>query len=263
VCRIDARQPTRVPDQGCEPAACEPAETRARAELRLVGQQEDLERAVLDTGTPTVLVLINGRPPAIPELAERAPAILEGWYLGQEGGTAVAEVLFGDVNPGGKLPVSCPRGVGQLPVFYDRKPPARREYLFDSTKPLFPFGHGLSYTTFSYSDPTVSPARIAPDGQTVSVELTNTGSQAGDEVVQLYIRAEVSRATRPVMELKGFRRVTLAPGERRTVTFELGPEQLSYHGPEMTRVVEPGRFRVMVGGSSDEVKSVALEVAGQ
>jgi beta-glucosidase len=235
-----------------------------RADLRLVGQQEDLVRAVLDTGKPTVLVLINGRPPAIPELAERAPAILEGWYLGQEGGTAVAEVLFGDVNPGGKLPVSFPRGVGQLPLFYNRKLTARRGYLFDSARPLFPFGHGLSYTTFASSSPTVSQARIPPDGRTTaSVEVTNTGKRAGDEVVQLYIRAEVSRATRPVMELKGFRRVTLAPGERRTVTFELGPEQLSYHGPEMKRVVEPGRFQVMVGGSSDEVKSVGLDVEGQ
>ncbi len=235
-----------------------------RADLRLVGQQEELVRAVLDTGKPTVLVLINGRPPAIPELAERAPAILEGWYLGQEGGTAVAEVLFGDVNPSGKLPVSLPRSVGQLPLFYNHKPTARRGYLFESTRPLFPFGHGLSYTTFSYSAPTVAPARIAPDGRaTVSVEVTNTGARAGDEVVQLYVRAEVSRATRPVMELKGFRRVTLAPGERRTVTFELGPEQLSYHGPDMKRVVEPGRFQVMVGGSSDAVKSVALDVAGR
>ncbi len=172
-------------------------------------------------------------------------------------------MLFGDVNPGGRLPVSFPRGVGQLPIFYDRKPTARRDYLFDSTRPLFPFGHGLSYTTFSYSDLTVSPARIPPDGQAaVSVDVTNTGKRAGDEVVQLYIRAEVSRATRPVMELKGFRRVALAPGERRTVTFELGPEQLSYHGPDMKRVVEPGRFQVMVGGSSDEVKSVGLDVAG-
>jgi beta-glucosidase len=238
-----------------------------RSDLRLVGQQEDLVTAVLDTGKPTVLVLINGRPPAIPELAERAPAILEGWYLGQEGGTALAEVLFGDVNPSGKLPVSFPRSVGQLPLFYNRKPTARRGYLFDSNKPLFPFGHGLSYTTFSYSAPTVSPARIPPDGRngraTVSVEVTNTGTRAGDEIVQLYIRADVSRATRPVMELKGFRRLTLAPGERRTVTFELGPDQLSYHGPDMQRVVEPGRFQVMVGGSSDAVKSVGLDLAGQ
>ncbi len=232
-----------------------------RPELRLVGQQEELVRAVLDAGKPTVLVLINGRPPAIPELAERAPAILECWYLGQEGGTAVAEVLFGDVNPGGKLPVSFPRGVGQLPLFYNRKPTAMRGYLFESTRPLFPFGHGLSYTTFSYSAPTVSPARIPPDGRaTASVEVTNTGNRAGDEVVQLYIRDEVSRATRPVMELKGFRRITLAPGERRTVTFEVGPEQLSYHGPDLKRIVEPGRFRLMVGGSSAELKSVGLDV---
>jgi beta-glucosidase len=234
-----------------------------RSDLRLVGQQEELVRAVLDAGKPTVLVLINGRPPAIPELAERVPAILEGWYLGQEGGTAVAEVLFGDVNPGGKLPISFPRSVGQLPLFYNRKPTARRGYLFESTRPLFPFGHGLSYTTFSYSSPTVAPARIAPDGRTTaSVEVTNTGKRAGDEVVQLYVRAEVSRATRPVMELKGFRRITLAPGEKRTVTFDLGPEQLSYHGPDLKRVVEPGRFQVMVGGSSAEVKSVGLDVAG-
>jgi beta-glucosidase len=235
-----------------------------RTELRLVGQQEELVRAVLDTGKPTVLVLINGRPPAIPELAERVPAILEGWYLGQEGGTAVAEVLFGDVNPGGKLPASFPRNVGQLPVFYNRKPTARRGYVFESARPLYPFGHGLSYTTFAYSAPTVSPARIPPDGRaTVSVEVTNTGMRAGDEVVQLYVHAEVSRATRPVMELKGLRRITLGPGERRTVTFEVGPEQLVYHGPDMKRVVEPGRYQVMVGGSSDAVKSVSLDVVGQ
>jgi beta-glucosidase len=234
-----------------------------RADLRLPGQQEELARAVLDTGTPMVLMLINGRPPAIPELAERAPAILEGWYLGQEGGTAVAEVLFGDVNPSGKLPVSLPRGVGQVPLFYNHKPTALRGYLFASNKPLFAFGHGLSFTTFAYSAPTVAPARIAADGHaTVSVEVTNTGGRAGDEVVQLYIRAEVSRVTRPVMELKGFRRITLPAGERRTVTFEVGPEQLAYHGPDLKRVVEPGRFQVMVGGSSEAVKSVGLDVTG-
>jgi beta-glucosidase len=233
-----------------------------RADLRLVGQQEELVRAVLDSGTPTVVVLINGRPPAILDLAERAPAILEGWYLGQEGGTAVAEVLFGDINPSGKLPVSFPRSVGHLPVFYNRKPTAGRGYVFESARPLFPFGHGLSYTTFSYSAPTVTPKRISPDGRgKVSVDVTNDGKRGGDEVVQLYIRAEVSRATRPVMELKGFRRITLGPGERRTVTFELGPEELSYHGPDIKRVVEPGRFQVMVGGSSEKVKSVALDVA--
>ena len=232
-----------------------------RSDLRLVGQQEELVRAILDTGTPTVLVLINGRPPAIPELAEKAPAILEGWYLGQEGGTAVAEVLFGDVNPSGKLPVSFPRSVGQLPVFYNHKPTAMRGYLFDSNKPLFPFGHGLSYTTFTYSNPTITPTRIPANGQAkVSIDVTNSGSRPGDEVVQLYIRDEVSRVTRPVMELKGFRRISLKPGERKTVTFEVGPEQLAYHGPDMKRIVEPGRFQMMVGGSSAALKSVGLEV---
>ncbi|MEO2087875.1 MAG: glycoside hydrolase family 3 C-terminal domain-containing protein [Gemmataceae bacterium] len=232
-----------------------------RTELRLVGQQEELVRAVLETKTPTVLVLVNGRPPAIPDLAEKTPAILECWYLGQEGGTALAEVLFGDVNPSGKLPVTFPRSVGQLPLYYNHKPTALRGYVLDSNKPLYPFGHGLSYTTFAYATPAVSPAKIALDGKaTVSVEVTNTGTRTGDEVVQLYLRAEVSRATRPVVELKGFRRVTLKPGEKQTVTFELGPEHLSYHGPDLKRVVEPGQFRVMVGGSSAEVKAAGLEV---
>ncbi len=232
-----------------------------RPELRLVGQQEELVLKVLETETPTVVVLINGRPAAIPEIAKRAPAILECWYLGQEGGTAIAEVLFGDVNPSGKLPVSLPRSVGQLPIYYNHKPTALRGYLFESAEPLFPFGHGLSYTTFSYAAPTVSPERIAPDERSrVSVEVTNTGKRAGDEIVQLYIRDETSSVTRPVMELKDFRRITLAPGERRTIAFEVGPEQLSYHGLNKKRVVEPGRFQVMVGGSSKSVKSVGLEV---
>src|SRR5262249_38360393 len=154
--------------------------------------------------------------------------------------------------------------VGHVPLFYKHKPTAQRGYLFESKEPLFPFGHGLSYTTFTYSTPTLSPAQITPDGRTkVSVEVTNTGSRAGDEVVQLYLRAEVSRVTRPVMELKGFQRITLAAGEKRTVTLEVGPEELSYHGVEMKRIVEPGRFQVMVGGSSAKVKSVALEVVSQ
>ncbi len=171
-------------------------------------------------------------------------------------------MLFGDVNPSGKLPATFPRSVGQIPLYYNHKPTALRGYVFGSNKPLFAFGHGLSYTTFSDAAPTVAPAKIAPDGRaTVSVEVTNTGTRGGAEVAQLYIRAEVSRATRPVMELKGFRRVTLKPGEKQTVTFELGPEHLSYHGPDLKRVVEPGKFRVMVGGSSAEVKSAGLEVA--
>ncbi len=232
-----------------------------RADLGLPGQQEELVRAVLATGTRTVLVLIHGRPLSIPALVDRVPAILDGWYLGQETGTAVAEALFGDINPGGKLPVTVARHVGQLPVFYNYKPSGRRGYLFDTTRPLFPFGYGLSYTRFAYANLRVMPARIGTHEPTaVSVDVTNTGTRAGDEVVQLYIRDAGSLATRPVKELRGFRRVPLQPGETRTVTFEIGPEQLAYHGPDMKRVVEPGQFEVMVGGNSVDVQSAALDV---
>jgi beta-glucosidase len=237
-----------------------------RATLGLPGQQEELVRAILATKTPTVLVLIHGRPLSIPALAQDVPAILDGWYLGQETGTAVAEALFGDLNPGGKLPLTVARHVGQLPVFYNYKPSARRGYVLDTTQPLFPFGYGLSYTTFSYSNLRVAPQRIGPPAVAraiVSVDVSNTGARAGDEVVQLYIRDQVSMATRPVKELKGFQRVTLQPGERRTITFEIGPEHLAYHGPDMKRVVEPGRFDVMVGGNSVDVRSAALDVVEQ
>jgi len=153
------------------------------------------------------------------------------------------------------------RHVGQLPVFYNAKPSARRGYVFDTTRPLFPFGYGLSYTTFAYANLRVAAARIRPtEKTTVSVDVTNTGKRAGDEVVQLYIRDVVSWATRPTLELRGFRRVTLQPGETRTVTFDLGPEHLAYHGADMKRVVEPGRFDIMVGGSSTDLRSVALDV---
>src|SRR5437762_2881797 len=232
-----------------------------RADLGLPGQQEELVRAVLATGTPTVLVLIHGRPLSIPALGSLVPAILDGWYLGQETGTAVAEALCGDINPGGKLPVTVARHVGQLPVFYNHKLSARRGYLFDTTQPLFPFGYGLSYTTFAYANLRVAPARIGTrERTTVSVDVTNTGARSGDEVVQLYVRDEVSWATRPVAELRGFRRVTLRPGETRAVTFEVGPEELAYRGPDMKRVVEPGRFDIMVGGNSVDVRSAPLDV---
>ena len=232
-----------------------------RPNIDLPGQQEELVRAVLETGTPVVLVLINGRPMAIPELVEDVPAILEGWYLGQETGTAVAEVLMGDYNPAGRLPVTIPRSVGQLPHFYNQKPSARRGYLFDSAEPLFPFGFGLSYTTFAYGEPRLDPAQIGPHGKTtVSVDVTNTGDLAGDEVVQMYIRDRVSHATRPVKELKGFERITLNPGDTQTVTFTLGPDELSYHGLDMQRVVEPGTFDIMVGPNSTTLKSTPLHI---
>lgn len=232
-----------------------------RDSLDLLGQQDALIRAVVETGTPTVVVLINGRPLSITYAAEHVPAILECWYLGQETGTAVADVLFGDVNPGGKLPITFPRSVGQLPAYYYQKPSARRGYLFSSAEPLFPFGHGLSYTTFAYSNLRVSPQRIGPrEAAKVSVDVANTGKRAGDEVVQLYIRDRVASVTQPVKLLKGFERITLQPGETRTVTFVLTPDKLSFLDEHLQRVVEPGLFDVMAGGSSASLLSTTLEV---
>ena len=222
-----------------------------RMTLDLVGKQMELARAVLASGKPTVLLLLHGGPLAIPELAKSVPAILDGFYLGEETGNAVADVLFGQVNPSGRLPVSVPRSVGTIPAYYNYKPAARRLYLFEEAGPLWPFGHGLSYTTFKYDALAVKPARIAPDGRaTVSVTVKNTGKRAGDEVVQLYIHDVVSSVTRPVQELKGFRRIHLAPGEAKRVDFSIGPDELSFYDREMKRVVEPGRFELMVGGSS-------------
>ena len=235
-----------------------------RTSLELPGRQMELARAVLATGRPTVLLLIHGSPLTIPELAQNVPAILDGSYLGEETGTAVADVLFGDVSPAGRLPVSVPRTVGTIPAYYDYKPSARRLYLFEQPGPQWPFGYGLSYTTFRYDNLTVKPQKIAPDGKTtVSVTVTNSGPRASDEVVQLYIHDLVSSVTRPVQELKGFRRVHLAPGESKQVAFPLGFDELSFCDVKMKRVVEPGRFEVMVGGSSDSVKRVSLEVAAR
>jgi len=231
------------------------------AHLTLSGQQEDLIDAMLQTGKPVVVLLVNGRPLAIPRVAERAPAIVESWYSGQEGGTAIADVLFGDVNPGGKLPVTIPRHVGQLPVYYNRRPTSFRSYVDLTREPLWPFGYGLSYTTFAVSNVRVSPGVIASDGTAqVSADVANTGTRAGDEVVQVYIRDVVSSVTRPTKELRAFERVSLQPGERRTVTFALGPEALSLVDRRMQRVVEPGRFDVMVGTSSTRLTTVNLEV---
>jgi beta-glucosidase len=232
-----------------------------RDSLDLLGEQNELVAAIVATGTPVVVILINGRPLTINQVAETVPAILEGWYLGQETGTAVAEVLFGDVNPGGKLPITFPRSVGQLPAYYYQKPSGKRGYLFASKEPLFPFGHGLSYTTFEYSDLAVTPAQIGVGAEaSVSVTVSNTGPVAGDEVVQMYIRDQVSSLTRPVMELKGFQRITLEPGETRKVTFPITPDQLAFLDARMERVVEPGLFDVMVGTSSAQWEHVVLEV---
>ncbi len=232
-----------------------------RDSLDLLGNQDDLVKAVLATGKPTVVFLQHGRPNSINYIAEHVPAILEGWYLGQEGATALADVLFGDYNPGGRLPITVPRSVGQLPDYYYQKPSAKREYLGASTQPLFPFGWGLSYSTFKYANLQAAPDAIGVLGRsTVSVAVTNTGSARGDEVVQLYIRQEVSSVTRPVKELRGFRRISLNPGETKVVEFTLGPDELSYLNRDMHRMVEPGTFRIMVGGNSVDLTETKLSV---
>ena len=234
-----------------------------RSSLDLIGQQEDLARAIFALNKPTVVVLLNGRPLAVNYLAEKAPAMIEGWYLGQETGHAVADVLFGKVNPGGKLPVTIAGSVGQLPVYYNHKPTSRRGYLFDTTAPLYPFGFGLSYTTFDISAPRVVTQSItAGQPAQVQVDVANTGSRAGDEVVQLYVRDDEASVTRPVIELKGFQRVTLTPGERRTLTFTLQPDDLALWNAEMKRVVEPGTFTISAGPNSVDLKSAKLTVTG-
>lgn len=232
-----------------------------RDSLELVGRQNELIEAVVETGKPVVVFLVNSGPLAVGYIAERVPAVLEGFYLGEEQGAAAADVLFGDYNPGGKLPVSFPRSAGQLPIYYYQKPSARRGYLFSTTEPLFPFGFGLSYTTFRYADLRISPERITAEGAaTVTVNVTNTGRRRGDEVVQLYIRDEVSSVTRPVKELRDFARITLDPGETKTVSFRLTPDKLEFYNREMRRVVEPGAFQIMVGTSSVNLTGKQLEV---
>jgi beta-glucosidase len=232
-----------------------------RDSLDLLGNQDDLVKAVLATGKPTIVFLQHGRPNSINYIAEHVPAILDGWYLGQEGGTAIADVLFGDYNPAGRLPITVPRSTGQLPDYYYQKPSAKREYLGSTVLPLFPFGWGLSYSTFKYANLRATPDSIGPQGSaTVSADVTNSGAVRGDEVVQLYIRDEVSSVTRPVKELRGFRRITLNPGETKTVEFTLGPDELSFLNRDMHRVVESGTFTIMVGGNSIDLTNTKLNV---
>ena len=245
-------------------------EAASRSSLDLPGKQMELVQAIHATGKPTIVVLVNGRPLSIGWIVNNTPAILESWMGGTESGNAIADILFGDVNPGAKLPVSFPRTVGQIPIYYNhmntgRPPDAGNRYnskYFDLPwTPLFPFGFGLSYTTFKISNLQLSAPRIGVNGKvTVSVEVENTGRRAGDEVVQLYIRDPVASMTRPVKELKGFQRVSLQPGEKRRVEFVLGPEHLGFWNREMRYVVEPGEFRVMVGANSAETTEAKFDV---
>lgn len=232
-----------------------------RASIELPAQQNELVDAMLSLKKPVVTVLINGQPMGVDEISGRVNALVEGWYLGQEGGTAMADVLLGKVNPGGKLPVTIARDVGQLPLVYNHKPSALRGYLEGTTEPLYPFGYGISYTTFEIGEPVLSARSIPADGTvTVSINVTNTGTREGDEVVQLYIRDVVSSVTRPVKELRGFKRVTLAPGASETVTFQLGEKDFRFWNKDMQRVVEPGDFEIMAGPNSRDLKKVTLSV---
>jgi beta-glucosidase len=225
---------------------------------------------VAATGTPVVLVLVSGRPLAIPEEAARAAAVLHAWVPGEAGPAAIADVLFGDVSPGGKLPVTVPRHVGQVPLQYAHKPSGGRsqwhkDYVDGSHLPLWPFGHGLSYSRFELGELRVSSPTMGTDGEIgVAVDVVNVGERAADEVVQLYVRDVLASVTRPVKELKGFKRVHLAPGERRTISFTLAAEQLAFTGVDGGLLVEPGRHLVMVGTSSTDLPcGGGFEVVGQ
>jgi beta-glucosidase len=262
-------------------------EARSRASIELPGAQLALAQAVLraahaaDPRKPVVAVLMNGRPLATPWLADSMPALVESWFLGVEHGTALADVLLGDANPSGRLPVTVPRVTGQIPIHYNHKNTGRppdaansysSRYLDLPLTPLYPFGHGRSYTTFAYEN--LRAGAAGPDGEpravdvrlgdsvAVSVDVTNSGQRAGDEVVQLYVRDDAASVTRPVRELKGFRRVTLQPGERQTVRFTLRPTDLAFHDQRMRRVVEPGVFSLWAGGSSAAGLGARFRVAG-
>jgi beta-glucosidase len=215
------------------------------------------------TGKPVIVFLFNGRPLSINYVSQNVPVIFECWYLGQETGPAVAEVLFGDFNPGGKLPITIPRSAGHLPVFYNYKPSARRGYLFDNVSPLYAFGYGLSYTTFAVQNVRLEKKKIKRNGTTrVRADVTNTGKRAGTEVVQMYVRDRVSSVTRPIKELKAFEKVSLQPGETKTVSLEITPESLAFYDVNMKYTVEPGEFEIMVGTSSrnEDLQRAPLEV---
>ncbi len=226
--------------------------------LELLNGQDELIKAVVATGKPTCAFVNSGPPLSIGNLVDAVPAVMQCWYLGQEGGYAMAEALFGDINPSGKLPISFPRTTGHIPAYYNYKPSARRGYNLGFTvSPLFAFGHGLSYTSFGYNNLKLSSSRMKMDGTvTVSVDVRNTGNRAGAEVVQMYIRDDYSSVTRPVKELKGFRKVWLDPGQTQTVNFTISKEQLSFYDVNMRWIAEPGDFTVMVGTASDKTESI-------
>jgi beta-glucosidase len=240
---------------------CHEGRTGNVSSLDLAGEQDELVRALENIGKPLVVLLFNGRPLSIKYIEKNIPAIVECWHPGEATGTAVADILFGKVNPGGKLPITFPVSVGHIPSYYNRKPSSTIMYVTDTNQYLYPFGYGLSYTSFKYSNlnidkPSIKHGEIA----TVSVNVENTGDMAGDEIVQLYIRDRISSTTRPVKELKGFERISLVPGESKTVSFEITPDKLEFCNEEMKRVIEPGTFDIMVGSSSENLNRLKLDI---
>jgi len=250
--------------------SCTTGEFRDCADLRLPGVQDDLSKAIISAGKPVVAVLINGRPYALTWLHESANAILEAWLPGEEGGRAVAEAIFGEINPGGKLPVTFPRHVGQLPIFYNHKPSGMKSHMYgdyvdEKATPLYPFGHGLSYTSFEYSDLFIELNQASVgESVNISLKITNCGNVRGDEVVQLYIRDEYASSPRPIKELKGYTRLSLEAGESKKITFGLPINQLAFYDTDLNLVLEPGRIFVMIGSSSDDIRLAGeLEITGE
>ena len=253
-------------------------EARSRSSLDIPGMQEALARTLLAGAKPLAVILFTGRPLSITWLAEKAPSILLAWFPGVEAGHALADVIFGDESPAGRLPVTFPRSVGQVPIYYnhkntgrppdpddnqDRQKPDKNtsRYLDLPPTPLYPFGHGLSYTTFHYADLRLNAQQIPQGGRLqVQVDVTNTGARASDEVVQLYVHENAASVTPPVKQLRRFQRIRLRPGERRTVAFDLGSDDLAFYGLELRPIVEPGKFRVLAGGSSVSLIEATFEV---
>jgi beta-glucosidase len=234
----------------------EVGEGKDRSNLDLNKRQARLIEAVYKTGKPTVVVLFNGRPLCINWVAKEVPAIVESWFLGDTGGLAIADVLLGKINPSGKLPMTFPRSIGQLPYYYNHKPTSRHVYVDQGASPLFPFGHGLSYTTFQYSGLNISPASIPVNGSVnISIGIKNTGKVEGTEVVQLYMRDVIASVTTPVKSLKGFQRISLKPGESGTVKFKLDNRELMLWNRQLKQVVEPGEFKIMIGSSSEDLRA--------
>jgi beta-glucosidase len=248
---------------------CTAGETRDSADLKLPGVQEELALAILSTGKPVAIVLTTGRPYVLSALAERANAILQAWLPGEEGGTAVAEILFGDASPGGKLPVTFPRSAGQLPLYYNAKPAGARshwygDYVAEKVTPLYSFGHGLSYTSFAYGELMVGKQQVtAGESVEISLKVENTGQVPGEEVVQLYTHDEFASTPRPVKELRGYVRIALQPGEARLVIFNLPVDQLAFYNNDLELVLEPGAIDILVGSSSKDIRLCGrLEILG-